>query len=115
MPTVSNLSPLAFELLKYICNTGNGSKEQNIDKDSLGISTQEDFLNALEELQQSGLVSLSRDATYVQHTSPDDLLTESITHSENAENIAPISVKLAGDEGEICKAIDYYLEAGRKQ
>ncbi|MDR3678601.1 MAG: hypothetical protein P4L41_01470 [Flavipsychrobacter sp.] len=114
MPTVSNLSPLAFEILKYVCNTGSGGVEQNIDKDSLGISTQEDFLNALEELQQAGLVTLSRDARYEQHTTPEELATESLTHAENSDNMTPISVKLAGDESEVCKAIDYYLEAGRK-
>lgn len=115
MSPVSNLSPLAFEILKYICNSGLGATEQRIDKDSLGISTQENLLNALKELQQAGLVTLSRDAGYIQHTTPEELATETMTQTENADNSAPVSVKLAGDEGEVCKAIDYYLEAGREE
>jgi hypothetical protein len=113
MPTVSNLSPLAFEVLKYICNTGN-TAEQTIDKDTLGIGTQEDFLGALEELQQSGLVSLSRDAVYIQHTAPEELATESMMHTGMPDNMTPIKVALTGDRNEVCKAIDLYLQAGKK-
>jgi hypothetical protein len=113
MSAVSNLSPLAFEVLKYLCNTGTTSYQQ-MDKNTLGIGTQEDFLNALDELQRENLVTLSRDATYIQHTSPEDAATEAIMRTENAENSAPISVKLA-DDSDVCKDIDYYLEAGGKQ
>ncbi len=114
MPTVSDLSPLAFEVLKYLCNTGTGGEYRPMDKNTLGIGLQEDLLNALSELQQAGLVDLSRDATYIQHTTPEDMATQSMTHEEQADNMEPISVKIVGDESEVCKAIDYYLEAGRK-
>jgi len=84
-----------------------------MDKNTLGIGAQEDFLNALTELQQAGLVDLSRDATYIQHTAPEDMITESMTHAEAPDNMEPISVKIAGEETEVCKALDYYLQAGR--
>jgi hypothetical protein len=113
MPNVSNLSPLAFEVLKYICNTG-GPTEQIIDKDTLGIGTQEDFLGALAELQQAGLVNLSRDAVYIHHTSPEELATDSIMNTEAADNMAPIKVQLAVDKDDVCKTLELYLQAANK-
>ena len=111
MANVTNLSPLAFEILKYLCNTNTADAYQPIDKDTLGISTQEYFLNALAELYAAGLILLNRDPGYVQSSTTEEYATEAIMQTENTDNTAPISARLNNANGDVCKEIDYYLGA----
>lgn len=115
MPDVANLSPLAFEILKYLCNSTNGSVMQIIDKDTLGIGAQEDFLNALSELRGKNLIFLSREPEYQPGSSVEDFTNEALTPNiTNYKNDEPIAAKINDSNGDVCKELDYFLEAAQK-
>jgi hypothetical protein len=56
MEIVKDLSPLAFEIAKYLCNSSDTDSFQQMNNETLDLGSQEAFNNAIEELKNKKVI-----------------------------------------------------------
>src|SRR5690348_11205436 len=107
-----NLSPLAFEILKFLCNNNNTTNYETISKDTLNIDSEEAFEQAVAELVGEGLVE-TRDTGELNPDETNDAYNR-YAAGENTSKGHPtrlIAARIKGDQGNICGEMDYYIGA----
>lgn len=113
MKPILNLSPLAFELLKFLCNNNDMTAYQTISRDTLNIDSEEAFEQAIAELASEGLI----ETMDVGGPNPDET-NDSYSRYAAGENTSQghptrlIAARIKGDQGDICGEMDYYIAAG---
>ena len=82
MEIVKDLSPLAFEIAKYLCNSSDTASFQQMDKDTLDLSSQEAFNNAIEELKNKKVIIVQRgsDNTILIKIDPDSNVCDELDY-----------------------------------
>src|ERR1700744_4144277 len=112
MSTVSNLSPLAFEVLKFLCNT-NDDSYQAITKDTFGIEQQKDFIAAIKELSDENLIVTTGYSSNATDSGEDTYSKSMVADNNDTANSGTISAKINDNNGDICTDMDYFIEAQR--
>lgn len=107
-----NLSPLAFEILKLLCNSSDAENYQILSKDLLNVEDQSAFEQAISELHGENLIEI------VDNSGEDeagDDYTKYVANegNGNTHHIKLISARINPDKGDICNEMDYYIEAQR--
>jgi len=110
MATVSNLSPLAFEVLKFLCNS-NDDGYQSISKETFGIESQKDFTDAIAELNGENLIITTGDEINATDSGMDAYSNNVIAESDNVSGNGLIHAKIKDNNGDVCKEMDYFLGA----
>jgi signal recognition particle subunit SEC65 len=112
MKTLPDLSPLAFEILKFLCNSSDPDGFQTISKDTLGIEDQATFDQAVAELAGEHLIEVNDiTAPEEDRDNYDRYVTDEKGNSNH--HIRIIAARINNNQGDICGEIDYYIAAQR--